>query len=126
MYLDYTTCDCVIAHNLKFDAIMLGVELERHDAPADLRNLMNQDYEKKTNKTRYCTMMNSIELCAIRVDAVNKKGEPFTYNKWPKLSELHHHFFGFVPDGLHDSLVDVEVCLKCYLKLQETVPNNIA
>jgi len=126
MYLDYIVCDCVIAHNLKFDAIMVGVELERHDAPAELRNLMNQDYEKKTNKTRYCTMMNSIELCAIRVDAVNKKGEPFSYNKWPKLSELHQHFFGFVPDGLHDSLVDVEVCLKCYLKLQETAPNNIA
>ena len=125
MYLDYTACDCVIAHNLKFDAIMLGVELERHDAPAELRNLMNHDYETKTNKTRYCTMMNSIELCAIRVDAVNKKGEPFSYNKWPKLSELHHHFFGFVPRGLHDSLVDVEVCLKCYLKLQE-ISNNTA
>jgi DNA polymerase-3 subunit alpha len=125
MYLDYIVCDCVIAHNLKFDAIMIGVELERHDAPAELRNLMNHDYETKTNKTRYCTMMNSIELCGIRVDAVNKKGEPFTYNKWPKLSELHHHFFGFVPDGLHDSLVDVEVCLKCYLKLQE-ISNNTA
>jgi len=126
MYLDYTTCDCVIAHNLKFDAIMVGIELERHDAPAELRNLMNQDYEAKTNKIRYCTMMHSVELCGIRVDAVNKKGEPYTYYKWPKLSELHHHFFGFVPDGLHDSLVDVEVCLKCYLKLQETASNDAA
>jgi len=126
MYLDYTACDCVIAHNLKFDAIMVGIELERHDAPAELRNLMNQDYETKTNKIRYCTMMHSVELCNIRIDAVNKNGEPYTYYKWPKLSELHHHFFGFVPDGLHDSLVDVEVCLKCYLKLQETASNNIA
>jgi len=126
MYLDYTACDCVIAHNLKFDAIMVGIELERHDAPAELRNLMNQEYETKTNKIRYCTMMHSVELCGIRVDAVNKKGEPYTYYKWPKLSELHNHFFGFVPDGLHDSLVDVEVCLKCYLKLQETASNNAA
>jgi DNA polymerase-3 subunit alpha len=126
MYLDYTACDCLIAHNLKFDSIMIGIELERHDAPTELRNLMNQDYEKKTNKIRYCTMMHSVELCAIRVDAINKKGEPFSYNKWPKLSELHTHFFGFIPKGLHDSLVDVEVCLKCYLKLQETASNNIA
>jgi len=50
MYLDYIVCDCVIAHNLIFDAIMLGVELERHDAPAELRNLMNHDYEKKTTR----------------------------------------------------------------------------
>jgi len=126
MYLDYIDCDCIVAHNLKFDSIMVGIELERHDAPTELRNLMNQLYETKTNKIRYCTMMNSIDLCKMRVDSVNKKGEPFTYNKWPKLSELHNHFFGFVPEGLHDSLVDVEVCLKCYLKLQETVPNNIA
>lgn len=120
MYFDYSTCNCIIAHNMKFDTSMIRIELERHDAPAELRNLMNQDYEKKTNKIRYCTMMNSIELCAIRVDAINKKGEPFTYYKWPKLSELHQCLFGYVPDGLHDSMVDVEVCLKCYLKLQET------
>ena len=126
MYLDYVGCDCIIAHNLKFDAIMIGIELERHDAPAELRNLMCQEYEAKTNKNRYCTMMHSVNLCAIVVNAMTKKGEPYTYYKWPKLSELHAHLFGFVPEGLHDSLVDVEVCLKCYLKLQEMVSNNTA
>lgn len=123
MYLDYTACDCVIAHNLKFDSIMIGIELERHDAPTELRNLMYQEYETKTKKIRYCTMMHSVNLCAIAVNAMTKKGEPYTYYKWPKLSELHLHLFGYVPEGLHDSLVDVEVCLKCYLKLQE-ITNN--
>lgn len=119
MYFDYTACDCIVAHNLKFDSIMVGIELERNEAPTELRNLMNREYEEKTNKMRYCTMMNSIDLCKIRMDSVNKKGEPFTYNKWPKLSELHNHLFGFVPDGLHDSMVDVKVCLECYLKIME-------
>jgi DNA polymerase III epsilon subunit-like protein len=75
---------------------------------------MNVGFEKAMNMTRYCTMMNSIELCAIKTTGKNKKGETYEYNKWPRLDELHAHLFGFVPDGLHDALVDVEACLKCY------------
>jgi DNA polymerase III epsilon subunit-like protein len=41
--------------------------------------------------------------------------------KWPKLSELHAHLFGYVPDNLHDASVDVEACLKCYLEMLHVV-----
>jgi len=117
MYFDYSACNCIVAHNMKFDTTMIRIELDRHDAPNELRNLMNPAYEEKLKMTRYCTMMHSIDLCAIPVKAINKKGEHYSYNKWPKLSELHQCLFGYVPDGLHDSMVDVEVCLKCYLQL---------
>uniref|UniRef100_A0A6C0KMB5 Exonuclease domain-containing protein n=1 Tax=viral metagenome TaxID=1070528 RepID=A0A6C0KMB5_9ZZZZ len=115
MYADYVMCGCVVAHNIEFDTKMIQVELERHHAPAELRKLMNLGFEKAINIRRYCTMMNSIELCAIKTTGKNKKGEPYEYNKWPRLSELHAHLFGFVPDGLHDAMVDVEACLKCYI-----------
>ena len=37
------------------------------------------------------------------------------YYKFPTLKELHWKLFEEIPSGLHDSMVDVEVCLKCYL-----------
>lgn len=117
MYFDYSSCNCIVAHNMKFDTTMIRIELERNDAPNELRNLMNPQYEENLKINRYCTMMHSIDLCAIQVNAINKKGENYTYRKWPKLSELHQYLFGYIPDGLHDSMVDVEVCLKCYLQL---------
>jgi DNA polymerase III epsilon subunit-like protein len=117
LYFDYSACNCIVAHNLKFDSTMIRIELERHDAPNELRNLMNPEYEEKMKINRYCTMMHSIDLCAIPVNSINKKGEKYTYYKWPKLCELHRYLFGYLPDGLHDSMVDVEVCLRCYIQL---------
>jgi DNA polymerase III epsilon subunit-like protein len=117
MYADYLQCHRIIAHNIDFDSRMIQVELERHRAPVELRKLMNAGFEKAMNMSRYCTMMNSIELCAIKTTGTNKKGETYEYNKWPRLDELHAHLFGFVPDGLHDALVDVEACLKCYMAM---------
>lgn len=115
MYQDYVLCGCVVAHNISFDAKMITIELDRNRAPAELRKLMNIGFEKAMNIRRYCTMMNSIELCAIKAMRLNSKGEPCEYHKWPRLSELHEHLYGFVPDGLHDAMVDVEACLKCYI-----------
>lgn len=43
---------------------------------------------------------------------------PKTYKKFPKLSELHQHLFGYIPENLHNSLIDVLVCLRCFLKLR--------
>jgi hypothetical protein len=37
--------------------------------------------------------------------------------KFPKLSELHDHQFGTVPFGLHNSLIDILVCFRCFGKL---------
>jgi hypothetical protein len=75
--------------------------------------------------------MSSIKLCAIKVEKetlpppVNSNEqnpkeiikEKKTYNKWPRLSELHKHLFHEEATGLHNSMMDVLVCLKCYLKM---------
>ena len=40
-----------------------------------------------------------------------------TYVKKPTLEELHLHLFKRSPKGLHDSMVDVRVCFRCFLKI---------
>jgi DNA polymerase III epsilon subunit-like protein len=41
---------------------------------------------------------------------------PTKYKKWPTLLEFHQHLFNSVPENLHNSIVDVLVCLRCFLK----------
>ena len=58
----------------------------------------------------------------MNVQVINSSGQTVKtrfYKKMPKLSELYFHFFGVIPENLHDSLVDTEICLKCYLKLTQ-------
>jgi DNA polymerase III epsilon subunit-like protein len=38
--------------------------------------------------------------------------------KYPRLSELHQVLFGSVPENLHNSMMDVLVCLRCFLKIR--------
>ena len=60
--------DCIVAHNLEFDARMLLVELERNreilkkvePEVLDLKDIIKE-------KDYYCTMMNGIEICNIMV-----------------------------------------------------------
>jgi DNA polymerase III epsilon subunit-like protein len=47
-----------------------------------------------------------------------KTPAPRMYKKYPKLSELHSHLFGDVPEHLHNALVDTLVCLRCFLKIR--------
>jgi len=58
----------------------------------------------------YCTMMNAIELC--QIEATGRNGK--TYYKYPKLHELHQYLFDVMPNGTHDSMGDVLICLRCY------------
>ena len=123
MYVDYLTCNCVVAHNIEFDTMMIRNEIMRHFdyvkiVCPELRNLLNTGFEKAMHIDRYCTMKNSINLCGIKISRTNKLGKTYTYNKWPKLEELHNHLFGFVPDGLHDAMVDVDTCLRCYMSIR--------
>ena len=39
------------------------------------------------------------------------------YKKYPKLVELHNHLFNSVPENLHNSLIDVYVCFRCFYKM---------
>jgi len=92
-------------------------------------------YEKINNIDRYCTMRMSIKLCNIAfplshvqaVQAVQASSHSTTTEqkprlKFPKLSELHQKLFGGeMPANLHNSMIDVEVCLRCYLKMRHNI-----
>jgi DNA polymerase-3 subunit epsilon len=92
--------DIAIAHNIKFDKKVIMVECIRNKIAHCFKNIKE-----------YCTCMNGIEIC--KIPKVNDKGE--TYFKYPRLSELHQKLFNYVPDGTHNALIDVLLCLRCYV-----------
>jgi len=61
-----------------------------------------------------CTLQDSIEFCNIK--SINKFGKE--YLKWPTLLELHQKLFDTTPNNLHNSLIDILVTLRCFMKLK--------
>jgi hypothetical protein len=103
---------------------MVLVEVERNQSTlieqglAECLLMFQPMHEKVRNIDRYCTMRKSINLCNILV--ANDRGD--TRRKFPKLVELHKHLFdGETPANLHNAMVDVEACLKCYLKMRHNI-----
>lgn len=95
--------DYLVAHNYEFDKNMLRAEFERNGCI---------NYFDVIKAKEYCTMKNNIDFCAIQ--RVNIYNEP--YYKWPRLYELHKKLFGSIPNNLHNALIDVYVCLRCFMK----------
>jgi len=99
--------DVVIGHNISFDKRMIMVECIRHK--------LQQNFTRNgIKRSEYCTMKNGVNICKIVVQGRN--GE---YFKYPKLMELHKYLFNTIPDGLHNSMVDVLACLRCYGKMKD-------
>ena len=99
--------DLVVAHNLSFDKRVYMVEAIR-------RNRKQYFTINGIRKPEYCTMKSNKERCAIQI--TNAKGN--TYIKYPSLSELYEHIFECKPKGTHNSMADVLICLRCYIKLE--------
>lgn len=115
---DLKNVDKIVGHNIIFDINMLKVELLRiiyTNKSINEDNRIYRDYLFAiTNfKNIYCTLQNSIVLCNIKV--ISKYGKP--YLKYPKLIELHEKLFNTTPNNLHNSLNDILVTLRCYIKL---------
>jgi DNA polymerase III epsilon subunit-like protein len=124
-YTAYTDCDCLVAHNLDFDSRMIQIEMERNRNILLLINpnvlkLFKSEFDK-FGMEKFCTMMSSIHSCGILVTNVDKKGNTYTYKKFPKLSETYEHLFSQTPRNLHNSMMDTLVCLRCYLKMRHGV-----
>ena len=101
-------CDIVVAHNISFDKRMIMVEC--------IRNKISQYFTRGQDiKPEFCTMKNSKNICKIKM--VNFKGEE--YFKSPKLSELYTFIFKEEPKNLHNSFVDILLCLRCYFAIIE-------
>jgi DNA polymerase III epsilon subunit-like protein len=131
------SADTVIAHNIEFDINIIIVELNRliYKYTNELANLdvstrsKTAEYIEKIDKYKeyigivkyigetkgHCTMKKNITRCGIKTIS-KKSGKEFV--KFPKLGELHNYLFQTFPKNLHNALVDVIVCLRCYLKIR--------
>ena len=99
--------DYVVAHNINFDRNMVLAECYRNKL-YDLESMFSQD------KVYFCTMLRSKNWC--NITAISKRnGEE--YVRYPKLIELHQKLFKTVPTNLHNSFIDVIVCLRCFYKM---------
>lgn len=96
--------DWVVGHNLSFDKRMVMAESNRLRTPQYFTTSSGSGIKE------YCTMKNAIELC--QIEAVGQSGR--TYYKYPRLDELHQYLFNTMPNGTHDSMGDVLICLRCY------------
>jgi len=100
--------DMVIGHNVSFDKRLIMVE--------SIRLYMSQYFTiDGVRKPEYCTMKNSVELC--QLERISKDGEK--YFKYPSLTELHDTLFQSTPKSVHNSLVDIVLCLRCYCMMEQ-------
>lgn len=102
-------CDMIVGHNIEFDINMVRAEMIRSGAI---------DYFLMLNVPIICTMKKNIKFCKI---LATSRYSGRKYYKYPKLMELHEKIYGCVPDNLHNALVDVIVCLRCFMKLEYDV-----
>ena len=122
-FRDLQTADRLVGHNISFDINLVIVELLRmiynpaSNSGADVSANKNNLHQIANFKNTYCTLQESIDLCAIK--AVTKLGKE--YNKFPKLIELHQKLFRTIPNNLHNSLTDILVTLRCYVMMTEKV-----
>jgi DNA polymerase III epsilon subunit-like protein len=124
-YECYAMSNCVIAHNLAFDSAMIRIEIERNKIEIDLKahycfNIFDAEFEKSRRIEQFCTMRYGTNICNIMKEKEGGKGGKggiaTSYKKWPTLLEFYRHLFGVAPENLHNSIVDVLVCMRCYLK----------
>lgn len=101
---DLLDSNYLVAHNINFDKKIVSAEYIRND---------KIDWIKRHRKIEFCTLANSIDICQIY--KTNKQNE--RYLKWPKLMETHEKLFKTIPNNLHNSLIDIYVCFRCFYKL---------
>jgi DNA polymerase III epsilon subunit-like protein len=121
-YQAYITSDVIVAHNIDFDKKMILVELERNrqefirNSP-ECMTIFNSTYEELNGVEHYCSMRKGTVITNIMVPS-KYPGKPPSL-KWPRLNELYAKLFdGETVDGLHNAMVDVLVCLRCYMKMR--------
>jgi len=99
---DFKDCQILVAHNIKFDINIIQAELFRNFKINPL-----QDH----NKIEYCTMKYGKSITKIWRQSKYYDG---LYLKPPRLSELHEKLFATTPTNLHNSMVDVWACFRCF------------
>ena len=96
--------DYVVAHNINFDRNMILAECYRNKLH-DMEKMFSSD------KNYFCTMIRSKNWC--NISAINKR-TGLEFIRYPILIELHEKLFNCKPKNLHNSFIDVIVCLRCF------------
>jgi len=102
---DWMKCNILIAHNLDFDNRVLQAEYHRNGAI---------NWLGRHRKIEYCTMLYGKKFTNLMRKSKYGSG---MWQKPPKLIELHEKLFKSSPKNLHNSLIDVLVCFRCYYKM---------
>lgn len=89
----------LVAHNMSFDEKIVGAEFLRNDM-----------VDPVASKAKICTMLTSVDFCAIQ----GNRGY-----KWPKLAELHQILFGEGFAEAHNAAADINATAKCFWALAE-------
>lgn len=121
-YDAYSRSDIAVAHNIEFDGRMIELETKRNEKlllDSSNQSIFADQIYKDNVRAKYrmtdiksvCTMKTSVDLC--NIEKINSRGP---YIKFPSLCELYEKLFNESPKNLHNSMVDVLVCLRCYLK----------
>ena len=131
--LEHHNVSKIIAHNIDFDINMVKAEcyrlIEKQEKFA-LKNRLGEPIKnyaytyfnklytcfntRLNNVKKFCTMKNNKDRCGI----VRYWDDGTKYNKFPSLIELYQYLFNETPSDLHDAMMDVFVCLKCYVKTE--------
>ena len=116
---DLENIDLVVGHNIEFDISMLKVEILRiineYEKDETMQEKLKSHMELIINLNKvYCTMRNSIDIC--KIEKENSRGK---YFKFPSLAELHEKLFDVKPKNLHNSLNDILITLRCFIKLYD-------
>jgi DNA polymerase III subunit epsilon len=93
--------DTVVAHNAKFDIIVLRKAVHHLGYTGDIFS----------GKKIHCTKDASTPI--LKIPKTTGNGY-----KWPKLSEAYKYFFGIELEGAHDALVDTRACAEVYAALK--------
>ena len=96
----------IVGHNIKFDKTMVEVEL--------YRNGFKNCFEC-IRKKEFCTMKKGENLCGLKMLSFYTGKEIL---KYPKLTELHIKLFQKNPSNVHNSLIDILMCFRCYYKME--------
>lgn len=98
-------CQILVAHNIQFDSKVIQAEYYRNNQVNAL---------DPHRKIEYCTMKYGKSITNILKPSKFHNG---MYLKPPRLEELYIKLFKTKPDSLHNSLMDVLVCFRCFHKM---------
>ncbi len=104
--------DIIVGHNISFDKRLIMVECFRNNIKQYFTYFKGKE---RIKKSEFCTMKKTTKLCNI-IKISKKNNKP--YLKTPSLSELYLHLFpeSILPKELHNSLIDILITFKCYIK----------